>query len=374
VPGDAPDRRGLHRGGGGVRDGGAAADGCAPNRRRRAVTGAAPEAAAGGHLDRSGREPAAGCRVADQDAAALLPRSVRVRVPPVKSQGIKTRIVPLIMASISWDGGGRWIEPFLGSGVVALNVLPRRALLADTNLHIVAFYQAIQAGRITGDKVRAYLEREGAALAARGEAHYYAVRERFNAQGDPLDFLFLNRSCFNGLMRFNGSGGFNVPFCRKPDRFRPALITKICNQVAGIAKVLGGRDWEFRVADWRESLALAAAGDFIYADPPYAGRHTGYFNRWSDRDADDLAATLCSGAAGFACSMWLENRYRRNDHVARWFAGYPVFTSSHFYHVGPTESLRNAMQEALIVSPAHAVDPHGGQPPRDEASAQAVGA
>jgi DNA adenine methylase len=276
-------------------------------------------------------------------------------VPPVKSQGIKTRLVPLIMQSVQWDGAGRWIEPFLGSGVVAFNVLPERALLADTNLHIVRLYQAIQGGRIGPAEVAGHLRAEGDRLLAEGEAHYYRVRDRFNAEADPLDFVFLNRACFNGLMRFNRSGGFNVPFCRKPERFRPALVTKVANQVAWVAKALAGRDWEFRVADWSATLACAGSGDFVYADPPYDGRFADYFNRWTGQEADRLAASLRTLPCGFAFSMWLENRYRRNDAVARWFEGFPVFTHGHFYHLGATETLRGAMQEALVVSPGHAV-------------------
>ncbi len=287
----------------------------------------------------------------------ILPRAARVRVPPVKIQGIKTKIVPLIMASIRWDGQGRWIEPFMGSGAVAFNVLPDRALLGDTNRHVVALYQAIQAGQIDARSVRAHLEREGSRLLSDGAAHYYSVRDRFNISHDPLDFLFLNRACFNGLIRFNRQGEFNVPFCRKPGRFQAALVTKIANQVAWIGSVLAGRDWVFQVADWRDTLASTTAGDFVYADPPYAGRHTDYYDRWRDGDGDDLAAALHGLPCGFACSMWLENRYRRNDDVARWFPGYPTFTWDHFYHLGASETLRNAMMEGLIVTPEHSVNP-----------------
>jgi DNA adenine methylase len=73
-------------------------------------------------------------------------------------------------------------------------------------------------------------------------------------------------------MHFNKSGGFNVPFCRKPNRFRQAYITKICNQISWVEKLIHENDWQFISGDWRESLALAKAGDFVYLDHPYVGR------------------------------------------------------------------------------------------------------
>lgn len=75
-----------------------------------------------------------------------LPLSIgHVGVPPIKCQGIKTKLVPFIFSSVKWDApdGVRWIEPFLGSGVVAFNLAPEHALLADSNRHIIGFYQAI---------------------------------------------------------------------------------------------------------------------------------------------------------------------------------------------------------------------------------------
>ena len=280
----------------------------------------------------------------------FLPRAVIPKAPPIKMQGIKTKIVPLIARSIEWSGDGRWIEPFLGSGVVALNIMPRKAILADTNKHVINLYRGIKEGKINGRTTRAYLEREGAILLEKGECHYYAVRERFNESGDSFDFIFLSRSCFNGMMRFNQKGGFNVPFCRKPERFRPALVTKIVNQIEWSRAVMEGKDWEFVAQDWRTTITDAKPRDIIYCDPPYVGRHTDYYNSFADNEADDLAKALIETSAGFALSMWLENKYRRNGYVDRWFTDFPKRTMSHFYHVGPLQSLRHQMTEVVILS------------------------
>ena len=279
------------------------------------------------------------------------PRTIRPKAPPIKTQGIKTKLVPFILSSISWDGKGRWIEPFSGSCAVALNAAPAQALIADTNKHIIRFYQGIQTGEITPASTRERLEDEGRRLSEIGEDHYYAIRERFNSSADPLDFLFLSRACFNGVMRFNRKGGFNVPFCRKPERYRPALITKISNQIAWASAIIRRSDFTFVCQDWRTTLSQAQENDFIYLDPPYVGRHADYFNKWSDGDADELASTLLSSEAGYAYSMWAENIYRKNEHLEKWFANQPRALASHFYHVGSTEELRNEMQEALVIKP-----------------------
>ena len=52
-------------------------------------------------------------------------RIEHVKAPPIKSQGIKTKLIPFISENISWSGKGRWIEPFMGSGCVVLNLQPQ---------------------------------------------------------------------------------------------------------------------------------------------------------------------------------------------------------------------------------------------------------
>lgn len=277
---------------------------------------------------------------------------MKVIVPPIKCQGIKTKLVPAIVQAVPAYIEGTWIEPFCGSCVVPLNVRPQRALLTDTNRHIINFYRSIQNGSITSGTVRSFLESEGAKLERGGTSYYMGVRARFNEHGSPLDFLFLSRACFNGVMRFNSKGKFNVPFCHKPDRFAPAYVTKIANQVAAFADVLRGRDWRFEVLDFRESLALAEAHDFVYVDPPYAGRHVDYYNSWKPDDEAHLAETLLSLPCKFLLSTWHSNKYRVNPVVSDIWTrpGIYISTIEHFYHVGSTEDLRNSMLEALIAN------------------------
>lgn len=279
----------------------------------------------------------------------MTPTVARPKAPPIKTQGIKTKLVSFIASHVDWDWNGVWIEPFLGSGTVLLNIQPPRAFVSDSCIHIIDFYQGVQSGSITAAKVEAYLLTEGEALKARGAPHYYAVRDRFNDTGNPLDFLFLSRACFNGLIRFNQKGEFNTPFCKKPERFSRAYITKICNQVRWARNVIGGKEWEFVCTDWKTSISQASRLDFIYADPPYAGRHADYYNQWKDEDATDLAQALRQAPCRFLLSSWVQNPYRRNDSLFNWFQGYEIATFSHFYHLGATEQLRHEMQEGLVI-------------------------
>ncbi len=280
-------------------------------------------------------------------------------VPPIKCQGIKTKLAGEIKTLSGEAPNGRWVEPFCGSAVVALNVQPKQALLCDSNIHIIRFYKDIQNGLLTPASVRESLATHGSKLRQKGEDYYYAVRDQFNSSPTSFDFLFLNRSCFNGVMRFNRQGKFNVPFCRKPGRFSQAYITKIVNQVRSIIAVLLASDWEFRAADFRVTLAETTPDDFVYADPPYAGRHVDYFNSWSETDENDLAGGLARLPCRFILSTWHSNEFRSNPLVDKnWISErFHLFTREHYYHVGATEDLRHPMIEALITN---FVNPHQG--------------
>jgi DNA adenine methylase len=290
----------------------------------------------------------------------------RLLVPPIKCQGIKTKLVPDIKSLVTSIEYTRWIEPFCGSGVVALNVQPPRALLTDTNLHIIRFYKDLQDRLVTPGTVKEFLTENGAKLRSKGEDYYYEVRERFNGAPNSHDFLFLNRACFNGVMRFNKRGHYNVPFCRKIDRFSQSYITKIANQVRAIAIVIHASDWEFKVSNFQHTLSHTQHDELVYADPPYAGRHVDYFNSWSEEDENMMVTMLQHLNCKFILSTWHSNEFRRNPLIDKnWNRNeFHLFTKEHYYHVGSSEDLRHAMLEALITN--FAPDVH--QPPKQEHS------
>jgi len=274
--------------------------------------------------------------------------TIKVGVPPIKSQGIKTKLVPWIRSVVPDNFNGTWIEPFMGTGAVAFNIAPKRAILCDTNPHLIRFYSAIASGEITADITREFLTREGETLLSRGEEHYYFIRERFNKDHAPLDFLFLNRAGFNGMIRFNRKGGFNIPFCRKPQRFAQSYVTKITNQVAWVSKLIQTKEFTFKCQDFNKTISEASSSDIIYCDPPYIDRHVDYYNGWVDANERELFNKLSNFKGKFILSTWHHNDYRENEYVKTLWSEHSILTREHFYHDGGSEDNRNPVVEALI--------------------------
>ncbi len=274
----------------------------------------------------------------------------KVFVPPIKIQGIKTKIVPFIKENLLLAQGSMWIEPFMGSGVVGFNVAPKNAVFADINPHIIEFYNQIKSGQITSYIIRQFLEEEGSKLAQKDGLYYYEVRERFNQNHNPLDFLFLNRSCFNGMIRFNKKLAFNVPYGHKPQRFSKAYITKITNQVTHIEELFRYNNWSFICQSFEETIKLANEKAFIYCDPPYIGRHVDYYDSWDAQSEMDLCKVLVSSNARFMLSTWDHNDYRKNDFIDIIWNFCSKLTKDHFYFVGAKELNRKAITEALLTN------------------------
>lgn len=280
--------------------------------------------------------------------------------PPIKIQGKKTRIIPaMAQAGLSeaaqWVDAqdGIWIEPFTGSGAVGFNfAVGKMAVFADANPHLIALYKGINSGAITPQMVRDKLEYEGAQLFSRGADHYYAIRDRFNETADPLDFLFLSRSSYNGLIRFNKSGGFNSPFCKNPSKFSQSLIDKIVGQVYDLVARCLISNWFFVCSDFRSALNQMKSDNngscFIYCDPPYVGTNSTYYEQWAMDDHNCLLKMLDASGARFCVSLWHSKGDEVNQAAVDMSNKYRMETIDHKYIVGPKAQNRMDVIEGLF--------------------------
>lgn len=276
----------------------------------------------------------------------------KIFVPPIKIQGIKTKLFPLIKKNVSLNENTVWIEPFMGSGVVGFNIKQQRAIFSDINPHLINFYNELKLKKISHTTIKNFLLEEGNILSERGENYYYEVRDRFNCNHHPLDFLFLNRACFNGMIRFNRKGQFNVPYCHKPQRFSKAYITKITNQVKYVEKCLYHCDWNFVCQDFQKTLRQARKFDdvLIYCDPPYIGRHVDYYDSWNEDSEITLCKTLKENDQPFILSTWDHNKFRENHCIENIWGFCDKITQEHFYYVGAKEINRHSITEAILIN------------------------
>jgi len=208
--------------------------------------------------------------------------------------------------------------------------------------YLIIFYSSI----------KAYLKHEGEILSQANNAgydHYLEIRKRFNKDFSLYDFLFLSRAGFNGMMRFSKKGSWNIPFCKKPDRFAQAYITKITNQVSSVDKIIQPEpNWIFFNKSFKEIIPIAIENDVIYCDPPYFGRYVDYYNGWTEEDEKSLFNLLNETKAKFVLSTWHHNNWRENKMIYKFWKKFNVLTKDHFYHSGGKVENRQTIVEALI--------------------------
>jgi DNA adenine methylase len=182
--------------------------------------------------------------------------------PPLKWAGGKRWLVPHVKPIWESYSECRYVEPFCGGLAVVLGLQPARALLNDINPHLINFYRHLQNGmqpqiEMGNDEQLFYRHRE----------HFNLLIQNGGAKSSEAAelFYYLNRTCFNGLCRFNKGGEFNVPF----GTYRRINYTRDFAEYVSVFK-----QWEFTSADV-EQVGIRA-GDFVYADPPYDVEFTTY--------------------------------------------------------------------------------------------------
>lgn len=201
--------------------------------------------------------------IGERIAAALpveVPAPRNWQRPFLKWAGGKYSLLPELDRRI--PAGKRLVEPFVGGGSVFLNSEKHESfLLADVNADLINLYQMLEVDHIRVCSLAKILFER-----ANSEEAYKELRDDFNNQrmGAPeraAAFLFLNRHCFNGLIRYNRDGFFNVGWGKYEAPYFPEIEIKAFKQKSHKCVFLN--------AGYRRTLALAGEGDVVYCDPPY---------------------------------------------------------------------------------------------------------
>ena len=240
----------------------------------------------------------------------------------------------------------RYFEPFVGGGAVFFHLQPEDARLTDINPRLVGCYRAIR------DDLDELVELLEGHRQRHSKDHYYRMRARLNAPRGMSDveraaaFIYLNKTCFNGLYRENSKGEFNVPM----GSYKNPSVYDLDRLLAS-SRVL--QSVELATASYARVVDHAQEGDFIYFDPPYVPLNaTSSFTNYAKGGFDlkmqiDLAQTFAT-LARRGCYVMLSNS--DCEFVRTLFAGWRIETVEARRSVNSKSSARGKINEVAVLS------------------------
>jgi len=178
---------------------------------------------------------------------------------------------------LKWAGGKRWLldsgqyslprftgryfEPFLGGGAVFFDTLPKNSVLSDSNKRLIELYTVVRDNPCElEEQLRQHASRHS-------KEYYYQIRSKSlrKTVSRAAQFLYLNRTCWNGLYRENLKGQFNVPIGTK------STVLFETDDFEGWSSALVAS--QINCSDFESSIDQSNEGDFLFVDPPYTVKH-----------------------------------------------------------------------------------------------------
>jgi DNA adenine methylase len=186
--------------------------------------------------------------------------------PVIKWSGSKRYIAPELSKYIS--NKKRYIEPFVGGGAMLPFRQIRKAIASDIIPELIKLWKEI---KNNPEQVASEYQMRWNRLQSEGYKVYYEIRDNFNKTKNKYDFLFLTRTCVNGLIRYNSVGDFNNSLHNTRPGINPRRLREIIMKWNYFI-----HDVEFHIYDYRKILEDVNKDDFIFLDPPYGGTKDRY--------------------------------------------------------------------------------------------------
>ena len=214
--------------------------------------------------------------IADESKPSLINITAR---PFLKWVGGKRSILPELIARMPKEYTV-YNEPFLGGGALFFVVQPKQAYLSDINFHLIVTFQAVK------DDVQNVIDYLKIHASRHNKTYYYEARAKLSKETDSAQiaalFIYINKTCFNGLYRVNKQGQFNVPI---GDYKNPNIVDE--GNLLAVSKALKNTD----IFQKDFSQIQPQKDNFYYIDPPYHGAYDGYNGGgFGDKEHTNLAS------------------------------------------------------------------------------------
>lgn len=188
-------------------------------------------------------------------------------IPPVIKWSGSKRTIAYKLASL-FPSSSRFFDPFVGGGAILPFFQGKPVIVGDLIPELIALWILI---KDQPENVILEYKKRWDRLQTEGYQVYYEIRDHFNKTKDPFDFIFLSRTCVNGLIRYNKEGKFNNSLHHTRPGIHPETLAKIItNWSCWIQNIT------FYNQDYRLTLSEAKRGDMVFLDPPYVGTKSRY--------------------------------------------------------------------------------------------------
>ncbi|MFL0198859.1 DNA adenine methylase [Clostridium sp. WILCCON 0269] len=265
--------------------------------------------------------------------------------PFVKWAGGKRQLIKEINKYIP-KGNYKYYEPFVGGGAIFFDLQPKKAVINDYNFELINTYNVIR------DKVEEliqYLE-----TYPNKEEYYYKMREfdrkeEYKCWSDVKKasrFIYLNKTCYNGLYRVNQAGYFNTPFGRYKN---PKIVND--KVLRAVSKFLNENDIIIKSGDYRESLKGIRKNSFIYFDPPYdpvshSSNFTGYTTEGFGREEQIRLKGMCDKLNKKGIKFLLSNS--NTEFIRNLYNEYEIEIVNAARSINSDASRRGEIEEVLV--------------------------